>query len=132
MTNKDRIKYLRAKIEILSLEIQNENLENSFIEYLKKISEGEQKLKEINDDSWEIMLPAERKEHLFSYFQTLRLELNEMMKELNENNKPGWLENKWVKKTITIAGLIQFATIIYQAGNYMGLYYHEEDKKNKY
>jgi hypothetical protein len=132
-TNRERVKYLRAKLSQLSSDIQKKNLQEQYMALAQDLAQGVRFIEPVDDNLWEAMLPQEQDKNLLAYYHTLRAELLAMMRELeahekkSRNDKLHWLDSKWIRRILTTEGLIQLAVGIYQAGHYAGLWFEEEE-----
>lgn len=131
--NRDRIKYLRIKLNHISNEIQRRHLQDQYISLQRDIVQGSRTISPVDDALWETMLPKEQDENLLAYYHTLRVELLDMMRELGQQEKKSkedklrWLDDKWTARVLTVGGLVELAVTIYQTGQYVGLWFDEED-----
>ena len=131
-TNRDRIKYLRSKLSILSTAIRQDHMQEEYISLVKDLAQGERSIDPVDDALWDTMLPEEQNRHLLAYYHTQRLELLELMRELERQEKNSkedkfkWLDDKWIARILTVRGVIELTVGIYQAGSYAGLWFDDE------
>jgi hypothetical protein len=137
-TNRDRIKYLGEKIGQLAAEIQDKGLEDRYMNMVERIAKGKLKFEPVEDEQWEVMLPKEREKNRLAYYHTLRSELQVLKQEAQEQaRKQGgleivtaWLENPWVKRTLTAAGITQLAIRVLEVLHTHGLFYSQDEDTN--
>jgi len=130
--NRDRIKFLEERIKRLNGEIIEKNLEQQYIELQQQIAEGKLRITPVDEEQWDIMLPAEREKNLLSYYHTFRVEQAEMIVELRKRKRTPeklreWLENPYVKITLTATSFASATVALADFLSTTGLFFKEED-----
>ncbi len=128
-TNKDRLNFLKDRLDILTKEIITEKREQEYLDMMKGIADKQVIFQVLAHDEWELMLPIERKEHLLRYYHTVRSELRELASEVNKISTPDkltqWLESKWVLRGIAAATIVNVAIQVLNLAQQTGFFYDE-------
>lgn len=130
-TNQDRIKYLQEKLDRLSALVEGKGLEEKYLRMAARIKKGKLRLEPVTEAEWGLMLPAEQEKNLLAYYHTTRAELHEMKAAAANQSRTGklgqWLENPWVKVSLTTLSLAEVAIKVVEAAHQSGLFFKEND-----
>jgi len=132
MTNRDRITFLRARANELAEQITKQNREEAFLAYLADIRDGKLPAQAVEDQTFDLLLPAEKEQQLFAHYHTVRTELLELMEKADEPSTlqrvAAWFESPWLKSAMAAATLTEVAKFLYQILSQSGLFLADDDE----
>jgi hypothetical protein len=133
-TNRDRMTFLRARANDLAEEITKQDREQAFLSYLANIRDGKQTAQAIDEQTFDLLLPAEKEQLLFAHYHTVRTELLELMEKADEPSTlqrvAAWFESPWVKSAMAVATLTEVAKFLYQILSQSGLFLVDDDGRD--
>lgn len=133
-TNGDRMKFLRARANELAEEITKQNREQAFLAYLADIRDGKLSAQAVDDQTFDLLLPAEKEQQLFAHYHTVRTELLELMGKADEPSTlqrvAAWFEAPWIKGAMAAATLTEVAKFLYQILSQSGLFLADDEERD--
>jgi hypothetical protein len=134
-SNRDRIKFLDQRVNELASLIQNSGREKEYMEYLSQIAQGKIVPEDVDEDTWNLLLPTEKDAKLFAHYHTMRTEHLSLMRKADEpttlERAAAWFESPWFKTAIASATLIDAAKFFYQILSQTGLFLDESTDQDK-
>jgi hypothetical protein len=129
-TNRDQLVALRTQIRLLNDKIVAAGREQKYLKMAKEVAEGKVTFVPLEEEQWDVMLPAEQDTDLLRYYHTLRIELQSMSAEVKKVNTidkvTSWLDSRWVKRPMAASGLIALAWEVFQQVHNLGLFAMED------
>ena len=134
-SNRDRMKFLRQRVNELAHLIQSTGREEEFVEYLSQIAAGKIAPEEVDELSWDVLLPVEKDAKLFAHYHTIRTEHLRLMRKADEpttlERVAAWFESPWIKTAMAGATMIEAAKFFYQILSQAGLFLDESTEHDK-
>jgi hypothetical protein len=133
-TNRDRLKLLKEKLRYLNDELHRKGLEPEYLQFLEQIAQGKVLLEAIPEEKWEVMLPTEKEQQLLHYYHTVRTEYLAMCQAAEESGETGnlreWLENPWVRISLTGVALTEITVKLLELAHAHGLFFREDEQSD--
>ena len=134
-SNRDRMNFLRQRVNELAGLIHSSGRDKEFMEYLSQIVDGKLVPEEVDEVTWEVLLPAEKDAKLFAHYHTMRTEHLSLMRKADEpttlERVAAWFESPWLKTAMAGATLIEAAKFFYHILSQTGLFLGESPDDDK-
>jgi hypothetical protein len=134
-TNRDQLVALRTRIHLLNDKIVAAGREQEYLTMAKEVAEGTVTFVPLEEEQWDVMLPAEQDTNLLRYYHTLRIELQSMSAEAKKvgaiDKATSWLDSRWVKRPVAASGLLALAWEVFEQAHNLGLFAKEDHREDK-